>query len=54
MIAMGSLTDTDEQLANTVGKPVYGADIRIVTLEGDVATSGVDGEVRVKGPMVCK
>jgi acyl-coenzyme A synthetase/AMP-(fatty) acid ligase len=54
MIAMGSLTDSDEQLANTVGKPVYGADIRIVTLEGEVAGAGVDGEVRVKGPMVCK
>jgi cyclohexanecarboxylate-CoA ligase len=54
MIAMGSLSDTDEQLANTVGKPVFGADIRIVTLEGAVASAGVDGEVRVKGPMVCK
>jgi acyl-coenzyme A synthetase/AMP-(fatty) acid ligase len=54
MIAMGSLSDTDEQLANTVGKPVYGADIRIVTLDGDLAPPGVDGEVRVKGPMVCK
>jgi acyl-CoA synthetase (AMP-forming)/AMP-acid ligase II len=54
MIAMGSLSDTEEQLANTVGKPVFGADIRIVTLEGDVAPAGVDGEVRVKGPMVCK
>jgi acyl-CoA synthetase (AMP-forming)/AMP-acid ligase II len=51
---MGTMTDTDEQLANTVGKPVYGADIRIVTLEGNVAPPGVDGEVRVKGPMVCK
>jgi cyclohexanecarboxylate-CoA ligase len=54
MIAMGSLTDTEEQLANTVGKPVFGADIRIVTLEDEVAPAGVDGEVRVKGPMVCK
>ena len=54
MIAMGSLIDTDEQLANTVGKPVYGADVRIVTLDGDVAAAGIDGEVRVKGPMVCK
>jgi acyl-CoA synthetase (AMP-forming)/AMP-acid ligase II len=54
MIAMGSLTDTEEQLANTVGKPVYGADVRIVTLEGEVAGPGVDGEVRVKGAMVCK
>lgn len=54
MICMGSLSDSDEQLANTVGKPVFGADIRIVTLEGDTAGPGVDGEVRVKGPMVCR
>jgi cyclohexanecarboxylate-CoA ligase len=54
MICMGSLTDTDDQLANTVGKPVYGADVRIVTSEGHVAPADVDGEVRVKGPMVCK
>jgi len=54
MICMGTMTDTDDQLANTVGKPVFGAEIRIVTLEGDVAPAGVDGEVRVKGAMVCQ
>jgi cyclohexanecarboxylate-CoA ligase len=54
MICMGSPTDTDDQLANTVGKPVFGAEIRIVTLDGDVAAAGVDGEVRVRGEMVCK
>jgi acyl-CoA synthetase (AMP-forming)/AMP-acid ligase II len=54
MICMGSPTDTDEQLANTVGKPVSGADLRIVTLAGSDAPAGVDGEVRVRGPMVCK
>jgi acyl-CoA synthetase (AMP-forming)/AMP-acid ligase II len=54
MICMGSPTDTDEQLAHTVGKPVAGADVRIVTAEGSVAPAGVDGEVRVKGAMVTK
>ena len=54
MICMGSPTDTDEQLANTVGKPVSGAEIRIVDLEGHEAPTGTDGEVRVRGPMVCK
>jgi acyl-coenzyme A synthetase/AMP-(fatty) acid ligase len=54
MICMGSPGDTDEQLATTVGKPVSGAEIRIVTLDGDEAPTGVDGEVRVRGPMVCK
>ena len=54
MICMGSPSDTDDQLANTVGKPVAGAEVRIVTLEGDEASVGADGEVRVRGPMVCK
>jgi cyclohexanecarboxylate-CoA ligase len=54
MICMGSPRDTDDQLANTVGKPVSGAEVRIVTLDEDDAPTGVDGEVRVRGPMVCK
>jgi acyl-CoA synthetase (AMP-forming)/AMP-acid ligase II len=54
MICMGSPADTDEQLAHTVGKPVSGAEVRIVTLQGEEAPVGTDGEVRVRGPMVCK
>ena len=41
MIAQGSPHDTDEQLANTDGKPITGIQLRLV-----------DGEVRLKGPMV--
>ena len=53
MICMGSPTDSDDQLAHTVGKPVSGAEIRIVTLDDSDAPAGTDGEVRVRGPMVC-
>jgi acyl-CoA synthetase (AMP-forming)/AMP-acid ligase II len=52
MISNGSPHDTDEQLANTDGKPVEGADVRIVRLDGRAAGPGEEGEVRVKGPMV--
>jgi acyl-CoA synthetase (AMP-forming)/AMP-acid ligase II len=52
MIAQGSPHDTDEQLANTDGKPVEGADVRIVTLDGRRAAADEEGEVRVRGPMV--
>ena len=52
MIAQGSPSDTDEQLANTDGKPVEGAEVRIVTLDGRRAGPGEEGEVRVRGPMV--
>jgi acyl-CoA synthetase (AMP-forming)/AMP-acid ligase II len=53
MIAMGSPHDTDEQLATTEGKPVLGAEVRIVTEDGTVAGPGEEGEVRVRGPVVC-
>jgi acyl-CoA synthetase (AMP-forming)/AMP-acid ligase II len=52
MIAMGTPDDTDEQLAYTDGAPVVGAELKIVTLEGNPAGSNEEGEIRVKGPMV--
>ncbi|MCX6525965.1 MAG: AMP-binding protein, partial [Actinobacteria bacterium] len=54
MITQGSPTDSDDQLAHTTGKPVTGADLRIVAEDGSLAPTGTDGEVRVKGPMVTK
>jgi cyclohexanecarboxylate-CoA ligase len=54
MIAMGSPTDDDDQLSHTVGKPVHDAELRIVTEDEKEAPLGTDGEVRVRGPMVCK
>jgi acyl-CoA synthetase (AMP-forming)/AMP-acid ligase II len=53
MMAMGSPHDTDEQLANTDGKPVLGAEIRIVKDDGTVAAPDEEGEVRLRGPVVC-
>ncbi|MCX6513083.1 MAG: class I adenylate-forming enzyme family protein, partial [Actinobacteria bacterium] len=52
MIANGSPHDSDEQLANTDGAPVTGCQVRIVSLDGQEAKAGCEGEVRVKGPMV--
>jgi cyclohexanecarboxylate-CoA ligase len=52
MIAMGSPHDTDEQLANTEGKPVLGAEARIVKEDGTVAAPDEEGEVRLRGPVV--
>jgi cyclohexanecarboxylate-CoA ligase len=52
MIANGSPADTDEQLANTDGAPVEGAEVRIVTVGGRLAGPDEEGEVRVRGPMV--
>ncbi len=54
MITQGSPSDDDDQLANSEGAPVAGAEVRIVLEDGSVAPPGVDGEVRVRGPMVFK
>ena len=54
MIAMGSPSDTDEQLANTDGPPVTGCQIRIVRTDETEAAPNEEGEIRVKGPMVFK
>ena len=53
MIANGSPHDSDEQLANTDGRPVEGAEVRIVRLDGSSGGTGEEGEIRVRGPMVC-
>ena len=53
MIANGSPHDSDEQLANTDGRPVEGAEVRIVRLDGELGAPGEEGEIRVRGPMVC-
>jgi acyl-CoA synthetase (AMP-forming)/AMP-acid ligase II len=54
MISQGSPRDTDEQLANTEGAPVSGCEITIVDADENVCPAGDDGEVRLRGPMVCK
>ncbi len=54
MISFCSLEDSDEQLANTDGKPVRGADIRVLLADGRAAPAGGEGEVCVRGPMLFK
>ncbi|RJF91676.1 class I adenylate-forming enzyme family protein [Noviherbaspirillum saxi] len=54
MIAGGSPLHEDEQLAHSDGMPVEDMDIRIVHADGRRAALGESGEIRVKGPTVCK
>ena len=54
MIAQGAPDDTEAQLMYTDGAPVTGCVVTIVTADGSVAPQGVDGEVRLQGPMVFK
>ncbi|MEZ0093939.1 class I adenylate-forming enzyme family protein [Streptacidiphilus sp. EB129] len=53
-ICMGSPRDTPEQLAYTEGHPVQGVEVRVVRTDGLPAATGEDGEVRLRGPMVCR
>ena len=45
MICQGSPRDTPEQLANTEGSPVFGAEVAVVRPDGTECDAGEEGEV---------
>ena len=53
-LTVNSLEDTDEQRSRTVGRPIGGAVLRIVDGEGHLCGPGESGEVRAKGPQICR
>ena len=53
ILAMGSIHDTDEQLANTEGRATPGVEIKVVKLDGTIGGPGEEGELCVKGPQLC-
>jgi len=53
MISQGSPHDSTEQLMHTEGAPVAGVELRVVRSDGEPAASGEEGEVRVRGSVVC-
>ena len=52
MIANASPYDTDEQRANTDGKPVHGCEVLIVDAAEQPCPVGADGDILVRGPML--
>jgi acyl-CoA synthetase (AMP-forming)/AMP-acid ligase II len=54
IIAMGTVRDTDEQLAHTEGRATGTTQLRVVTLEGKEAGIGEEGEIRAKAPQLMK
>jgi len=54
LLAQNPPGGSDEQLANSDGVPVTGAQFRIVRADGSPAAIGEDGEILVRGPMLFK
>jgi acyl-CoA synthetase (AMP-forming)/AMP-acid ligase II len=52
MICVASPLDTDDQLANSDGKPIPGNEVRIVDAAVELP-AGADGEIQVRGAAVC-
>lgn len=52
ILAMNTVRDPDEKLANTEGRPTPGVSVRVVTLDGREAGPGEEGEIRVVGPQL--
>ena len=51
---MATAADGDEALAHTEGKAMPGVELRVVTIEGQVAGVGEEGELRAKAPQLMK
>ncbi len=54
IIAQNTPDDPDEKLAETEGRPLAGAEIKVVGFDGEPADVGVEGELWIRGPMVCR
>ena len=54
IIAQNTPDDPDEKLAETEGQPLAGAEIKVVGFDGEPADVGVEGELWIRGPMVCR
>ena len=54
ILTMARAGDPDDKLANTEGRPMPGVELKLVTLEGEVAGPGEEGEIRAKAPQVMK
>jgi len=54
IVTMASISDPDDKLANTEGQASPGVELKVSRLDGKVAGPGEEGEIRVKGPQVCR
>ncbi|MGB3410016.1 MAG: AMP-binding protein [Microthrixaceae bacterium] len=52
ILTMADLSDADEELATSEGKPLHGVEIRFVAHDGTIVTGNNDGELRVRAPQM--
>jgi len=54
IVAMNTVHDPDEKLANTEGRPTHGVTLSVVRADGTQAGPGEEGELRCRGPSLCR
>ncbi|HEY6319577.1 MAG TPA: AMP-binding protein [Acidimicrobiia bacterium] len=54
ILTMNTVHGTDEQLADTEGPPVRDVELRTIGADGQPTPPGQEGELRAKGPQVCR
>ncbi|MEV5507792.1 class I adenylate-forming enzyme family protein [Streptomyces orinoci] len=54
LITMGTPGDPPERLAATEGRPFGGMEIRVTAADGTPLPAGAEGEIRVRGPALCR
>jgi non-ribosomal peptide synthetase component E (peptide arylation enzyme) len=54
IVAMNSVRDPDEKLATTEGRPTHGVELVVVRADGTIAGPGEEGELRCRGPSLCR
>ena len=53
-LTVSDVRDSDALRANTEGRAIGGAELRIVDAEGGVCSPGVRGEIQARGPQICR
>lgn len=52
--SVSTIHDDDEQLARTEGRIARSATVRVVDERGEALPPGASGEIRIRGPLVCR
>src|SRR5690606_21976646 len=54
ILTMADVSDRDDELAVTEGKPMTGVELRIHRLDGSPAAPGEEGEIRARAPQMMR